>query len=127
MADPCCCLTGDFDSDGNDFYSEEMRTARKEYRCSECHKRILPGDKYAHSTGKTCGVKKIWTNRTCATCDEIRDHFYCGGGWLFGQLWEDIREQIFGEVFRFECMEGLSVKARETVLDDWRKWKGLNA
>ena len=125
MADPCCCLTGDFDSDGNDFYEEEMRTARKEHKCSECGKKILPGDKYAHSTGKTCGVKEIWTNKTCVVCDEIREHFYCGGGWLFGQLWEDIREQIFGEVFRFECMKGLSTKAREAVLDDWRKWKGI--
>ena len=123
MPDPCCCLTGDYECDEQTFYHEEMRTARKEHKCRECRKTIKPGELYNRAAGANDG--RMWSNKTCGTCDEIRKHFYCDGGWMFGQLWEDIHEQLFANEFRFECMKGLSTKARDVVLDDWRKWKGI--
>lgn len=123
MSDPCCCLTSDFDADHQDFYHEEMRVARKEHRCRECGKTIKPRERYNRATGKT--GNHIWSNATCVICDEVRKHFYCYGGWLFGALWDDVREQLFENGFRFECMKGLSIEAREALLNDWRRWKGL--
>ena len=120
--EPCACITGD-DDFTNEFYSESDQKARREHKCGECGITIKRGEVYSRAAGKTDG--EMWHAKTCALCDEIRKHFYCDGGWLFTQLWEDIREQLFDEDFRFECMSGLSVGAREKMLHEWREWKGL--
>ena len=121
---PCACLSSCFDADDNEFYSASARKARKAHECCECESWIQPGETYERAVGKSDGA--VWAHNTCNLCVEIRTHFYCNGGWLFTQLWDEMRDQLFEEnAFRFECMEGLSVAAREKVLGQWRKWKGI--
>ena len=120
---PCACLSADFDG-GNEFYDEKTRKARKPHRCCECGKTIQSGERYHYAAGKFEG--DLFTQKTCLLCDEIRRHFYCDG-WTFCSLWDDIVEQLFSYSFRFECLQGLSVEAREMVLARWRSWKGLTA
>ena len=122
MSEPCVCLTSDCDLH-NDFYSGDTRKARKPHKCCECGCQIKVGQIYHHAVGKSDG--DIWAYDTCSLCDEIRTHFYCDD-WLFTNLWDDMVEQLFdGGGFRFECMEGLGVPARELILAQWRSWKGL--
>jgi hypothetical protein len=124
MSEPCACLCSGFDPGDNEFYAASERKARKSHKCCECGHVIKPGEAYERAAGKSDGG--MWAYNTCNLCVEIRTHFYCNGGWLFTQLWDEMREQLFEEgTFRFECMEGLSVPAREKVLAKWRDWKGL--
>lgn len=121
---PCACLGSDYDDcEPSDFYDEKNPKARREHKCGECHRIIARGETYNRAAGKSDG--SMWTFKTCSICDEIRKHFYCNGNWQFTALWEDIREQLFPNNFRFECMEGLSAIARERILKSWREWKGL--
>lgn len=85
------CLSHDYDG-GNEFYSERTVKARKQHQCCECGRAIAIGEQYEHVSGKTEG--DIWTARTCAECAEIREAFVCGS-WVFGQLWESIRDELF--------------------------------
>lgn len=85
------CVTMDYDG-GNSFESEEVRRARKQYKCVECRETIAIGDKYHYEVGLNDG--HFFTNRTCEPCYEIRSAFCCGA-WIFGDLWQEIDEQLF--------------------------------
>ena len=71
----CSC-----DFDGPSCIREEIRTARKRYKCCECFEPIEPGDKYEY-------VRGLWegwdTFRTCDCCVDQRkymlevDHSVC--------------------------------------------------
>jgi hypothetical protein len=100
--------------------------ARKRHICCECRAPIQPGQAYEIQTGQWNRGKDIYRFKTCALCVEIRNHFSCGNGWYFRCVWDDLREGAF-ENLRFECLKGLSVAAREKVLAEWRRWKGLEA
>lgn len=105
------CVSMDWDYGGNDFYHEAMRRARKPYKCIECGDAIAVGDLYEHATGKYEG--DIYTNRTCAPCAEIRKTFFCEG-WIFGEVWEAIREQLFprwNDVVAIDCLAKLTTHA----------------
>jgi hypothetical protein len=93
--DSCSCLYGGFDEfDENGFQCRTVRTARKEHKCVECHQTIEKGQKYSHFSSKNDG--RIWTSRTCLSCEDIREALYCDG-YYFGRMWHDITEQIFKE------------------------------
>ncbi len=62
------------------------------------------------------------TKRTCLVCREIRGAFFCDG-WTYGQMWEDIEEQLF-DVFNEACIAKLATTAAKTELRDrWIAWK----
>lgn len=82
----CCCTIY---ADGPSCCTEELRTARKPYRCCECHESIEPGDTYEY-------VRGLWddhwaTYRTCKTCAQIRND-YCKCGYVYGELGDQISE-----------------------------------
>lgn len=78
----------------NEFYAEAIRRAAKPHKCCECGAPIVVGESYAYARGKAEG--DFWAQCTCAACYEIRTVFTCGC-WVFGELWESIRDQVFNE------------------------------
>lgn len=105
------CVAMDCDYDSNEFYSEGQRRARKQYKCCECSAPILPGELYQYAVGKSDG--DMFTARTCAVCAEIRKAFCCDG-WIFGELWESVTEQLFpywNEMMAIDCLARLTTDA----------------
>ena len=83
------------DYDPAEFYSSRVCAARKEYRCDECARKILPGEQYEKVTGKWAGT--VSTFRTCSHCVDIRQFVensvpcFC---WAHGNTDEDAREAV---------------------------------
>lgn len=118
----CACLYADIDTP-YDLHSIEVVTARKPFQCCECRREMPKGTPHELVKGLYDG--SWFRDRTCLICVEVRKHFYCDG-FAVSTLWEDMAEQIWSSgAFRFECLSGLSVEAREFVLTKWRRWKGL--
>lgn len=104
------CLWSDYDN-GPDFYREATRKAGKRHRCCECREMIEVGESHHYASGKWDG--DFGDFRTCAVCVEIRLTFACKG-FVFEQLWEDIREQIFSEwneMTQIDCLARLKTDA----------------
>lgn len=119
-----CCPLSEYDAGGNEFYHDATRKARKQHKCCECHRVIEPRETYQRAAGKSDG--NLWNYSTCFLCAEIREHFQCGRGWLFGSLWEDLGENFIPEmVAGGPCLEGLSAAAKERLFEEWRRWRGL--
>ena len=116
----CCPLSGNEDCDSPSFFTQKQVVARKDHRCTECGETILKGAKYEIVVGKWDTIN---TFRTCLSCVEIRDHFACGNGWIFGQLWEDLRENFFPDMTAGgPCFEGLSPEARGRLFELRLQW-----
>ncbi len=110
----CCPLTDHCGDGSATVYKQRIVTARKRHRCGECRGPIAAGEQHERVDGLWDGEWE--THRTCASCVEIRNHFACGGGWLFGQLWDDLAENFFPDMRAGgPCMSGLSVAARERL------------
>lgn len=122
MSTQCCPLT---EPDGYCEFSCVTRpVARKAHECYECHRDIQPGERYHRLSGKSDG--DFYSESTCAVCDEIREHFACGDGYLMGALWEDLAENFIPEMKAGgPCLEGLSAAAKERMFAEWRRWRGL--
>jgi len=92
-----------------------MPTARKQHKCGECARAILPGERYEYATG-------IWddgpsTHKTCSDCLSMRAAFFCDS-WDYGELWADLREHLCemdGNI-QTECLQELTALAREKVI-----------
>lgn len=116
----CCPLSGG-DHDGPVAFTEETVTARKEHKCYECRGVIPKGERYLKESG-------IWDGRpdrykTCLLCAEIRTHFACQDGWLYGQLWSDLEDNFFPDMTAGgPCMEGLSPAAKQFLIDRRMDW-----
>lgn len=120
----CDVCIGIDDYDPADFYSDKMRTARKQHRCCECGRVIEVGEHYQHVAG--AWDRKVSTYKTCQQCKEIRESFACGEGFLFTTLWDDMQEYAFPVMtLSSECFTQLTAKAKEFCLAKWREWKGL--
>jgi hypothetical protein len=118
-----CIGGGDYDG-AYEFQSEAIRRARKQHKCYECHRPILPGQQYHYFSGKWEGEMDSY--HTCLDCNNIRRGLSCDGQWPpFGQLWDDIT-QAFRELRSTACLEKIpTASAKAYFLDRWRKWKGL--
>lgn len=120
----CDVCIGISDYDTADVYHSGLVRARKQHKCCECRRAIAPGEQYER-------VAAIWDGswshyRTCAICREIRDVFTCGEGFTFTNLWDDMREYAFPELTTAsECFRELSAVAKGRVLEEWRKFRGL--
>jgi hypothetical protein len=125
----CADVCLDMDHDGNEFYTEAMRTARKPHRCCECQRTIQPGERYEHAAGKGHG-DRVFTAKTCAECSAIRDALVCGS-WVFEQLWEAIEESVFPTWIHtgpWDCLAKIeSVDARKALSDAFYAWKAEHA
>lgn len=120
MSEATCCPLSSGDGPAPSFIDDELRRARKEHRCSECHQTIGRGEKYESATGMWDG--RINTFKTCLTCVEIRQHFGCGG-WVYGQVWSDLADNFFPDMRAGgPCMEGLSPEARQRLIDERMEW-----
>jgi hypothetical protein len=81
MTEYCCCSCPD--ADPPEIFKEEIRKARKSYKCGECKGEIKPGEQYEYVRGRWEGY---WSeHRTCIICKRIRDDL-CSCGFLYGQL-----------------------------------------
>jgi hypothetical protein len=83
------------DYDLPEFYDQQVRKARKAYRCCECGTVIPAGEVYEATTGKWDGeVRTFHTHKACADLWEFVHHVACGGfgGILHGGLAEEISE-----------------------------------
>lgn len=117
----CNVCIGSGDCESPDFWSESIRTARKEHKCVECRKIIPKGEKYNILTGKWDGEMSSY--KMCLTCREIESKLSCGGGGVvFGTLWYEIRESVFPNM-SFACLEKLSIPAKKVMIEKWREYK----
>lgn len=120
----CDVCIGGYDCDGPEFYTAKVVKARKSHKCYECRSEIKSGEQYFRDTGMWGG--DFSTFRTCCLCVEIRDAFSCDGTWMYGSLWDDLRECVFPELTTAnKCLQKLGVAARQQVIEEWQKWKGL--
>ena len=116
----CCPLYGG-DDEGPKVELTRIRTARMPHTCSECDEQIAPGQKYEITTG--CWDGGWSTYKTCMSCREIRNHFACGSGWTFTQVWDQIESHFFpGMVAGGPCMEGLSPAAKARLFERRLAW-----
>lgn len=121
------CIGGDYDYDGSpEFYFTSTPKARKDHRCCECRQIIRKGDRYEAFTSKYDG--RVSTEKTCLACSDIRSVYSCGEmSPAFGELWDAFNDTDAFRNLRMagECWDKLSAPAKEKLLVEWRKWKGL--
>lgn len=91
MIASCDCSYFRCDYEEPSIFRREMRRARKEHRCCECFRVILPGEEYEHDSG-------LWDGRwdrykTCLGCSRIREAF-CSSGCVYGELVEAVADCI---------------------------------
>lgn len=89
----CCPLTDCDDGEYSDYGSGEVKAAAV-YECGECGDRIALGERHELATGISPLDGRRKYHRTCLSCVAVRDHFACSG-WCFGQLWQDLEENLF--------------------------------
>lgn len=116
----CCPLGGGDDAPASVLHVSVVKAA-KNYACTECSETILKGTKYERVKGLWDGS---WSSyKTCLSCVEIRDHFACESGWLYGEVWPQLEESFFPDMKAGgPCMEGLSPEAKNRLFERRLKW-----
>jgi len=117
-----CCPLEASDGCSDRVGTTKIVVARKEWACAECREVIAKGQRYEVHKGLTDG--DWWYEvRTCLSCVEIRNHFACGSGWLYGQLWEDLEQNFFPDMKAGgPCMAGLSPAAKDRLFTRRMTW-----
>lgn len=116
----CCPLGGGDDAPPSVFHSRVVKAA-KEHGCTECAETIPKGARYELAKG--CWDGRWSTYKTCLSCVEIRDHFACESGYLFGEVWSQLEESFFPDMRAGgPCMEGLSPAAKNRLFERRMKW-----
>lgn len=127
----CCPLSNEGDNYAVEFDERLHEVSLLPHRCCECGEEISVGVSHVRFDG--CFLDEedadpddgdTWTtHRTCASCYEIRTHFACGRGYVFGQLWEDLEENFFPDMKAGgPCMEGLSPAAKTRLFERRMTW-----
>ena len=116
MSAVCCPLSGCDDGDRPEVFESRRIKAAKSHRCCECGGDIAKGDIHEFDKGMWGGH---WDAiRTCLLCVEIRNHFSCGEGWIYGALWSDLEENFFPDMTAGgPCMDGLSPAAKSKMFE----------
>lgn len=103
------------DYDRPTMYVATMRRARKEHKCSECHRHISPGETYCH-------VAAIWegspnVHKTCAHCAVGQQLLMeqCGG-FLHEGVEDDLVEHLWPDI-------RWSMDAARIVVGMRRRWR----
>ncbi len=121
MTDMVCCPLGGGDDDPPSVFNSSIVKAAKEHTCTECDEVIPKGVRYELAKG--CWDSHWSTYKTCLSCVEIRDHFACESGYLFGEVWSQIEESFFPDMKAGgPCMEGLSPAAKGRLFERRLKW-----
>ena len=110
----CACVYVEDCYDALEFFSKTMRRARKEHKCCECRRMILPAEEYEHVSGKWEG--QVETYKTCQDCLSIRREFFCEG-FFYEQMFEYLHEhlnEIYGQVSS-DCLLALTPAAMTKV------------
>lgn len=124
MTEECgfCLNPGDYDAPV--LYQERIVRARKPYNCCECGRCIEPGQQYQKTTGMWDG--EWYAHYTCLDCMHIRDAFRCGGGFLFGQLWDSLYE--YRNDVNTACVAKIkTVSSKQRYMDWLREARGIDA
>ncbi len=117
-----CDVCLNYDIGYVEFFYERERTARKDYKCSECSTPILRGQKYMRLGGKYEG--QMWDAIVCSCCYEINTVFACGGPTEWGNMWEPMEEYIIPELtVSSPCFNKLSMASRAFLTQKWWEWK----
>ena len=120
MTDTMCCPLYN-DGDGPSCSTTVTPKARREHTCCECGETIPVGAKYERTSGIWDGSPECY--KSCLSCVEIRNHFSCGNGWVFGELWSQLHENFFPEMRAGgPCMEGLSPAAKARLFERRLAW-----
>lgn len=90
----------DLDQDGyGEVISDTKVVARKQHRCSECSRRIEPGQEVRRYVGKWEG--DFFATKFCRRCSLMIDWLYARGhGWTGGRIVEEVRECAEEEVWK---------------------------
>lgn len=124
MSDCSVCISG-WDGDAPEVYNARMVKARREHKCYECGRPILRGQMYERVSGRWDGD---WgTYRFCSDCEAIAKGLSCDGSRVFGNLWDDIAENVFPGMTTGCLLKVEGAAARQFLLDRWNAWKGLTA
>jgi len=111
MSNCSCVLVAG--GDGPEASTTSTRKARKSHVCCECAETINRGDKHEHVSGIWNGEPSRF--RTCLTCVEIRDAFFCDG-WEYGSVLQALSDHLCDLTdLPCECLAQLSQKARKVV------------
>lgn len=122
MTDCGVCLS-DNDYDGPTLYNDRFVRARIPHKCCECRRTIIPGFQYQKVTGKWEGYFN--EHHTCMDCWNIREAFRCGGGFIFGQLWETLAD--YRNDINTGCLEKIKTpSAKGYYLERLRKMRGID-
>jgi hypothetical protein len=93
------------------------RKARKEHRCDECRRTILPGEVYHYEFGELEGDPE--TYRTCQHCLVAREWLLKNcEGWIYTQVMEEIWEHV-------EEYPKLGLPLMRIYVGARRKWKSF--
>lgn len=111
----CGCVYVDVDG-CMELSSTKYPVARKEHKCGECRKVIVPGEKYESVSGMYDG--HFDTYKTCLDCVSMRDAFFCNG-YHYTMIWEDFGEHLreMGGSIDADCIAQVSGKARDRICD----------
>ena len=86
-------LTCGCSDDRLDVYNESLRRARKSHTCSECSKKIEPGESYYHVSTL---YDRMWeSHKVCESCGDLGHSLAeLGFCWIIGELREAHRTYI---------------------------------
>ena len=115
-----CACEIELDGNGPSCFKSSDRKARKEHKCCECHRVILPGETYRYESGVWDGDPEDY--KTCADCLSVRDEFFCS--YVYGQIWEGMHELINesdGEL-SFAKLANVTTDARDRICGIWEDW-----
>lgn len=105
-----CSISIDHDG-GPSCHKEIIRTARKEHKCCECYKKIVPGEQYEYISGIWDGEPAAY--KTCLDCKSLRDVFF--SDWIYTQVWDDFFNNFYPDDIPEKCMASLTKATRERV------------
>ena len=110
----CSCVYTDYGEPLPEFHKAKIQMAKKNHKCCECKRTILPFEKYEYVSGMWEGDFLIF--KTCIDCLDIRKEFFCDG-WLYEgmkeALWEHLQD-LQGEINE-DCLASLTPNARAFV------------
>lgn len=108
------------DYDSPLFYRQTYRNARKEHKCSECGRIIMPTEFYQYAIGKWDRALSVF--KTCINCCVPQKWLLekCGG-YLHGGLYEEILEhaQEYRAMYLYRWAIGMRWKWRHYLPKAW--------
>lgn len=111
-----CSISVSNEGERPGIYSETMQKACKEHKCTECRRKILPGETYQRVDGLWDGN---WDHfKTCGDCMSMIEIFFDARP-CFGDLWEEFYGEFnyLNAVVPEKCLSALTPGARAKVCE----------